>query len=56
MGKGCWNLTYTRLDQFADLMADGLSIPDACERMAIKRGRGDTFLWRLRRDLGAQAI
>lgn len=43
------------LDAFADLIAEGVSPPDAAEQMGLCRQRGKLMLKRLRKRLGLQA-
>lgn len=47
----------TKMDWFAELLAEGLSVPDAGRIMGLKNPvrDGNTYLQRLRRSLGEQA-
>ncbi|WP_157783474.1 hypothetical protein [Rhizorhabdus wittichii] len=44
------------LDRFADLIAAGVSVPDAAEMMGHPRRYGRDLLGKLRKRLGAQAV
>lgn len=45
----------TVLNQFAELLAEGMSPADAAERMGKRREYGNTLLQRIRQQLGPQA-
>jgi len=45
----------TRLDQFAEHLANGLTVPEASERMGMTNAQGNATMQKLRRRLGRQA-
>lgn len=48
-------LATPRLDEFAELLANGTSVGDAAVAMGLPREKGHTLLHRLRKRLGPQA-
>lgn len=46
----------SRKDKFAQLLADGLTVPEIQERLRLTRGQARGLLSRIRKDLGWQAI
>jgi DNA-directed RNA polymerase specialized sigma24 family protein len=46
---------FTRTDQFAEYLAEGLSITDIAERMGMSRAHADQTAYRIRKSLGEQA-
>lgn len=44
------------LDQFAELLAEGFTVPEAARQLHIKTAYGNALLQRMRKRLGPQAI
>lgn len=45
-----------RWNQFAELLAEGLTVREACHFMDITFGQGEGILRRIRKSLGPQAV
>lgn len=45
----------SKLDQFAEHLADGLSVPEAAQRVGWASSQGNAMLQRIRKRLGPQA-
>lgn len=45
----------TRLDQFAEHLANGLTVPEASKKMGIYSGAGNSLMQKIRKALGPQA-
>ncbi len=60
MTRVAWNkgkaLGSPQLDQFAEMLAEGVHQCDAAEAMGLKRLVGHRLLQRLRKAMGEQAI
>jgi transposase len=47
--------TLNRLDQFAEYLAEGYSVPDAARMVGVGPAYGNSLLQRIRKRLGPQA-
>ncbi len=45
-----------RLDEFAEMLSQGLEVPEISRRMGVTKASGRSLLVKLRRRLGPQAV
>jgi hypothetical protein len=45
-----------QIEQFAELLAEGVAPQDAAEQMGLRRGYGQNLLCKIRKRLGPQAV
>jgi len=55
IGKRTAGLIGTTKDALADLIADGLEVPEACQRLGLAKSAGYKYLAEMKAELGAQA-
>ena len=51
----CDKVTLSRRDQFAEHLANGLTVPQAAQRLGITNQYGNAMLQRIRHKIGPQA-